>query len=65
MNFRITDTSKNNYYEWLYLAPNYLGMSHILHDIERDQWFLVHASGYRFDAKMKDGKIESVLRFLI
>ena len=54
---------ENKYYEWIFLVGDKHGITHILHDKIKDEWFLVHATGYKFPFKLEDGILKGYTYF--
>lgn len=54
---------ENKYYKWIFLTANKQGLTHILHDKIKDEWFVVHATGYRFPATFDGNNISCTTYF--
>lgn len=52
---------ENKYYRWIFLDGNKMGLTHVLHDKIKDEWFFVHATMVRFPAKFENGMISGLI----
>ena len=48
-------SSTTGYWEYYYLKPNRYGLVNVSHDMLKNEWWLVHASTYRFPMKYENG----------
>ena len=50
---------ENDYYKWIWMPPNKMGLTHWLIDKKKDEYFIVHATGHKFKAEKKDEVISA------
>lgn len=54
-----------DYFTYYMIEANKYGLTHILHDKIKNEWWLVHASTYKFPMKYENGIASGLLTFCV
>jgi hypothetical protein len=54
-----------DYFVYYMIEPNKYGLTHILHDKIKNEWWLVHASTFKFPMKYENGLVSGLLTFYV
>jgi len=52
---------ENKYYAWYPILGNSDGLTHALHDKQKDEWWFVHATMHEFPAKREGNIIKGII----